>query len=105
MKIFFPFFLLMIMSLNVTIPLLEQLRAEEDVCEWSEVGSEDGDGKEKTEKDNEKKIADCSYHLFFEMDADASLASQRSAFPKNEHPASDCYASMPELPPKVYTRI
>ncbi len=100
MKQLFAFFFLVTMTLNVTLPLVEQLRGE-SVIEYAE--SDADDSEKDSKKENEKEKESFSYHC----GSDCKLSPLRLGelrkflFAKNELPDSQLHASMPERPPKV----
>lgn len=106
MKRIFPFFFLFIMSLNVAVPLVEQLLGV-DSCALTEVGTKNFDEKDNSEKEEGKeKEKEKESFTFLDHSGSKSGAfdlkkSKKSLFPKNDHPDSQLYASLPELPPEA----
>ena len=90
------------MSLNVAIPLMEQLRGG-DMYELAEMGAKDVDEKDKTEKEEgkEKESYTFSNHSGINPGAFISKKRRNSGFPKSDQPNSELYASLPELPPEA----
>lgn len=100
MKVFFSYFFLVMMTLNLAIPLVEQLRGE-DICALTEVVSEDADEEGKTEKEKEKESISFSGDQVDHMDAYNLEKFKKSLFPRYDFPISELFASLPELPPEV----
>lgn len=100
MKIFFSYFFLVMMTLNLAIPLVEQLRGE-NVCALTEVVSEDADEEGKTEKEKEKESISFSGDQVIHLGAYDLEKFKKSLFPRYDFPVSELFASLPELPPEV----
>lgn len=97
----FPYFFLLIMSLNVLAPLAEQLRGG-DYYEMTEMGTTDADESDKTEKEEGKEKESFTYIHHTGLKPASDFGSRRkTSFPENTHPRSGRYASLPELPPEV----
>jgi hypothetical protein len=98
MKQLFTFFFLVIMTLNVTLPLVEQLQGKSAI-EYAESDADDSEKESKKEK--EKESVSCHFM------ADTRFAPlqlgllRKSIFAKDELPDSELHASLPERPPKV----
>lgn len=104
MKLVFSFFFLLIMTLNVAIPLAEQLRGSVSY-ELAEAGTDDPDEegcpeKEK-EKEKEKESISFWHHGAIKLDGFSRERLRKSSFPACGLPLSELYASLPELPPEV----
>jgi hypothetical protein len=110
MKHFVAIFFLITMILNVTLPLVEQLQAE-DLYELVESGADDVDDENKSEKETEKegeteqelekKSITLSAYLLIRQHAYQLEQFNRSIFPLNELPESELYTSLLELPPEA----
>lgn len=102
MKIFFSYFFLVMMTLNLAIPLVEQLRGE-NVSALTEVVSEDADEEGKTEKEKEKEKESISFSgdQVIHLGAFDLEKFKKSLFPRYDFPVSELFASLPELPPEV----
>jgi len=100
MKIFFSYFFLVMMTLNLAIPLVEQLLGE-NMCALTEVVSEDTDEEGKTEKEKEKESISFSGAHVIHLDANDLEKFKKSLFPRYDFPVSELFASLPELPPEV----
>ncbi|MBK7935990.1 MAG: hypothetical protein IPJ82_02445 [Lewinellaceae bacterium] len=102
MKYIFPWFFLLIMSLNVAIPLMEQLRGG-DMYEYTELGAKELDGKDKSEKEEgkEKESYTFSDHSGLNPGAFYNKKRKNSGFPKADQLLSELYAFLPELPPEA----
>ena len=100
MKIFFSYFFLVMMTLNLAIPLVEQLRGE-NVSALTEVVSEDADEEGKTEKEKEKESISFSGDQVIHLGAFDLEKFKKSLFPRYDFPVSELFASLPELPPEV----
>lgn len=100
MKQLFAFFFLVIMTLNVTLPLVEQLRGESAI-EYAESDADDSEKESKQGKEKEKEPI--SYHY----SADTRFISlqlgrlHKASFATNDLPDSELHAALPERPPKV----
>lgn len=106
MKNIFTFFFLLIITLNVTLPLVERLQTG-DLYELAKVGSDNADeegnpekDKEK-EKEKEKESLAFSDHAALNRDVLNLKKFKKSLFAKNDFPVSELYASLPERPPEV----
>lgn len=100
MKRIFSLFFLVIMTLNVAIPFVEQLRG--DLYEIAKVITDDEsrDGKEKETEKGKESLVFLNYSAI--KFAVPSLEKfKKSLFPTNDHPISEPYTSLPELPPEV----
>ena len=114
MKHFVSIFFLVIMILNATLPLVEQLQAK-DLYELVEAGADDVDDENKSEKETEKesekegekeqelekKSLTLSAYLLIRQHAYQLEQFNRSIFPLNELPESELYTSLLELPPEA----
>lgn len=100
MKFFFSYFFLVMMTLNLAIPLVEQLRGG-NLCALTEVASEDADEEGKTEKEKEKESISFSGDHVVNIDAYNLEKFKKSLFPQYDFPVSELFASLPELPPEV----
>ncbi len=89
------------MTLNVAIPFMEQLRGS-DLYEMTKMGADDEskDGKEKETEKGKESLA-FFYHSALLFNAPGLERFKKSLFPKDDHPVSELYASLPELPPEV----
>lgn len=89
------------MMLNVAAPLLEQLGGE-DLCELSELGSDDtADEEGKVEVAKEKEAFTYSCHLLSPTE-EASLAARKNALiSESTRMISETWTQLPELPPEV----
>lgn len=89
------------MMLNVTAPLLEQL-GEEDLCELSDLGSDDtADEEGKVEVEKEKESFTYSCHLLSPTE-EISLAVRKNALnTESARMISETWTQLPELPPEV----
>lgn len=107
-------FFLIIMILNATLPLVEQLQVK-DLYELVESGADDADDENKSEKETEKEsenegekeqeiekksITLAAYSLLRHDNYQLQQFS-RSIFPLNELPESELYTSLLELPPEA----
>ncbi len=97
MKNIFPLFLLVIITLNLTFPLVEQLRQGG----LYELTADDMDGKEKQEKEKEKEIFACSDLFVFTNDVAAPNNRKKFFILRNDCPISELHASLPEQPPRA----
>lgn len=107
-------FFLIIMILNATLPLVEQLQGK-DVYELVEAGGDDADdedrNKKESEKENEqesekeqeieKKSITLPVYSLVRHDNYQLQQFSRSIFPLNELPESELYTSLLELPPEA----
>lgn len=102
MKYFCSIFFLVTMTLNVMIPLVEQLR-KGDMYEYSEWSKGDADEKSKKEKESEKGKDTLSFSAFDAINLNAFYLElfRKSSFDKNDCPVSERYAALPERPPRV----
>jgi len=100
MKRRFTFFFLLIMTLNVAIPLVEQLRGW-DQYELTEAGTDDTDEEGNTEKEKEKESLAFSHDHALLIGAFNLTQFRKSLFFTDELPLSELYASLPELPPEA----
>lgn len=114
MKHFVAIFFLIVMILNVTLPLVEQLQSK-DLCELVEAGVDDPDDENKSEKESEKesenegekeqelekKSITLSSYLLVRHTAHQLEQFNRSIFPLHELPESELYTSLLELPPEA----
>lgn len=100
MKQLFAFFFLVIMTLNVTLPLVEQLRGASAI-EYAETDADDSEKESKQGKEKEKEPISyqCSVDTRFVSLQSGQL--RKSTFAKNDLPDSEVYAALPERPPKV----
>ena len=89
------------MMLNVAAPLLEQLGGK-DLCELSELGSDDtADEEGKVEVAKEKESFTYSCHLL-SPNEEASLAVSKNALNiESTRMISETWTQLPELPPEV----
>lgn len=105
-------FFLIIMILNATLPLVEQLQSK-DLYELVEAGGDDADDENKSEKEGEnekegekeqeleKKSITLPAYLLVRHDDYQLQRFNRSIFPLNELPESELYTSLLELPPEA----
>jgi hypothetical protein len=103
-------FFLIIMILNATLPLVEQLQGK-DLYELVEAGGDDADDENQSEKENEKesekeqeiekKSITLPAYLLVRQDDHQLEHFNRSIFPLNELPESELYTSQLELPPEA----
>ncbi len=112
MKHFASIFFLIIMILNATLPLVEQLQ-NKDLYELVEAGGDDADDENKSEKEGEnekesekeqeleKKSITLLAYLLVRHDDYQFKQFSRSIFPLNELPESELYTSLLELPPEA----
>lgn len=104
MKLFFAYFFLAIMTLNLTLPLVERLQGK-NAYELTKFGSDDADeeGNSEKEKEKEKEKESISYSCdhSFHLDAHILEKFKKTPFPANDLPVSELFASLPELPPEV----
>ena len=102
MKLFFSYFFLVIMTLNLALPLVEQMQGR-NVYELTDIGSDDADeeGKAEKEKEKEKESISCSCDHHIQVGAHIFEKFRKSLFPANDLPVSELFASLPELPPEV----
>ena len=114
MKHFVAIFFFTIMILNATLPLVEQLQAQ-DLYELAEAEADDVDDENKSEKETEKetekegekeqelekKSITLSAYLLVRHAAYKLEQFNRSIFPLNELPESELYTSLLELPPEA----
>lgn len=105
MKQIAPFFLLFIMTLNVTLPLVEQLRGgavyemAEDVDEKGKTENEES--KEGKIEGKEKEALSFLVFSTSRQDAAALKRLKKALFLTDERLISELFASLPELPPKA----
>jgi hypothetical protein len=102
MKYSFSIFFLVVMTLNVTLPLVERLWGK-DMYELAVVGTDDTDEENKKEKETEKLKEVFSFfsHASIKLDAFYLELFRKSLFAKNEFPKSELYAFLPEQPPQA----
>ena len=112
MRQFFPFFFLLIISLNALVPLLEQLQGK-DWYELAELKVDDVD--EESEKETEKEKESESEKEEYEKEATLPfsdghsikgyafelLCLKKGLFPPNPLPNSDLFTISPDLPPEA----
>lgn len=97
----FPFFFLLIMALNVTLPVVEQLWGG-DTYELAKLGKgEEGKTEKESEKETEKEKEALAFsdHAAPKLDAFSLKKFRRSLFSTTDFPASERYVLLPELPP------
>lgn len=99
MKCFFSLLLLLIMTSNLAVSCIEQLRGSV-MYELAEAGTDDADEKGEKGKEKEKDSLSCSDHFIISLDGLNKKNLHKSLFPRNNLPNSELYASLPELPPK-----
>lgn len=97
MQKIFPLFLLVMMTLNVTFPLMEQLRRGD----LYELNADEVDGKGETEKEKEKEIFANSDLFAFTKDVVAPKNRKKSFILRNDRPISELHASLPKRPPQA----
>lgn len=102
MKYFCSILFLVTMTLNVMIPLVEQLR-KGDMYEYSEWGKEDAGEKSKKEKETgkAKDSLSCFCPDGINLNAFYMELFRKSSFAKNDFPDSERYADLPERPPQA----
>ena len=90
------------MTLNVALPLLEQLRGG-NKCELVEMAADDSDEESAPEKEKEKEKESISYSscTFIKADALNFAKFKKSMFDTDDLPVSELFASRPELPPEA----
>lgn len=89
------------MMLNVAAPLLEQLGGE-DLCELSELGSDDTadeEGKVEVAKEKESYIYAC--HLLSPTDEMPLAVRKNAVNTESTRMISETWTQLPELPPEV----
>lgn len=101
MQKIFPLFLLVMMTLNVTFPLMEQLRRGD----LYELNADEVDGKGETEKEKEKEIFANSDLFAFTKDVVAPKNRKKSFILRNDRPISELHASLPKRPPQAWLRF
>ena len=86
------------MVLHIAAPLVERLQ-DATKYELEKAGTDDAEGKCKTEKEKESVIFSCTPALFADnLNPDTQ---QRALFPDEDHPVSELHAFLPELPPEA----
>lgn len=100
MKCFFSLLLLLIMTSNLAVSCIEQLRGSV-MYELAEAGTDDADEKGEKGKEKEKDSLSFSDHIVIRLDGFNTENLRKSLFPRNNLPHSELYAFLPELPPKV----
>ncbi len=108
MRQFFPFFFLLIISLNALVPLLEQLQGKDwyelaelkvdDVDEESEKETEKESEKEEYEKEATLPVSDCHSIKGYAFEL---LCLKKGLFPPNPLPNSNLFTISPDLPPEA----
>jgi hypothetical protein len=102
MRQFFPFFFLLIISLNALVPLLEQLQGEDlfELAEFKVDGVDDEGEKEKEKYEKEATVPVTVGHSLkryaFEL-----LILKKALFPTNPLPDSGLFTPSPDLPPEA----
>lgn len=102
MRQFFAFFLLITMTLNVTLPFVERLVGGA-LCELVKASqSDDSDEESKKEKEQEKEtLSFPNGHQTGIFGAFNLYLTGKSTFAASSIPVSELFASLPEQPPKV----
>lgn len=100
MKCLFSLLLLLIMTSNLAVTCVEQLRCGV-VYELAEAGTDDADENGEKGKEKEKDSLSFSDHIVIRLDGFNTENLRKSLFPRNNLPHSELYAFLPELPPKV----
>lgn len=106
MKHFATLLILAIMTLNVLLPLLEQVQSEDLYELVADVDDKDKEGTKETETEKEKEYSNLT--MSFEVSNPMMVSNSftlsllhPASFPLHNLPPSALYISLPELPPEV----